>query len=360
MNNLIPPVRPRTLGLFEKRIDGDDSLLELARLRFHQAGMGTEIYAANPDMLEWMMGFRPDGNAPVVAHLSRDLNLAETWCQPQIEDFARRFAGRIHGLVIHDHPKLAENPRDYLRAAQELNTRLQRIQNCPWLFVEYAAGVELEAFQRFAEAIRALDRISVCVDIGHAGIHETHKAYAQIHPGVDVCALKSQPSLIPQALPDIECAMASALPAVLGLVEKLGAIGKAAHFHLHDGHPLSTFSPFGVSDHLSFLTGIPLNFEHRGQRRARLLYGPEGLSAIITQAIRAFGGERVSCTLEIHPPGDRLPLGGDAEHLFHHWRDKTNAEKMNSWLSALVENHRLLSGAINAALSAGGRGNHLA
>lgn len=348
MNNTTASLRPKTLALFEKRIDGDDALLELARLRFHQAGLGTEIYAPNTEVLEWMLGFRPDGHAPVVAHLARAMNVAETACHPQIEDFARRFAGRVHGLVIHDHPMLAEHPREYLRAAQELNARLHPIQNCPWLFVEYAAGVELAAFLRFVEAVRALDRISICVDIGHVGIEQTRQAYFQLHPRVDVAGLKSQPALIQAALPDVESAMASALPAVLGLVKQLGPGGKPVHFHLHDGHPLSTFSPFGVSDHLSFLTGIPLGFEHRGRREARLMYGPGGLFEIIAAAMRAIGGERLSCTLEIHPPVGRLPLG-DAEPLFHHWRDKTNAEKMNTWLSVLAENHQLLQLAITAA-----------
>jgi len=344
-------VRPRTLGLFEKRIDGDDSLMELARLRFRQAGMGTEIYTANPEGLEWTMRFRPDGNTPVVAHLSRNMDLAEAGCHAQIEDIARRFAGRVYGLVIHDHPKLVEQPREYLRAAQELNARLQAIQNCPWLFLEYAAGVEVEAFLKFFEAIRGLERISQCVDIGHVGIHEIRKAYAQIHPQADVCALKSQPELLPQVMPDVECATAAALPAVLGLVQKLGGFGKPVHFHLHDGHPLSSFSPFGVSDHLSFLAGIPLGFEYRGQRRARLMYGPGGLFEIIAQVLRQLGGEGVSFTLEIHPLADRLPLG-DAGHLFQHWRDKTNAEKMNGWLTMLCENHQLLQLAISAAQTA--------
>jgi hypothetical protein len=102
---------------------------------------------------------------------------------------------------------------------------------------------------------------------------------------------------------------------------------------------------------LSFLTGIPLGFEHLGRRRARLMYGPGGLFEIVAQALRALGGERVSFTLEIHPPAERLPLG-DAAHLFQHWRDKTNAEKMNCWLAVLVENHQLLSLAISAALNA--------
>jgi len=343
-------IHPKTLGLFEKRLDGDDALLELARFRFRQAGLGTEIYSPNPGLLEWMLGFRPEVNAPVVAHLARAMNVAEAGCHAQIEDFARQFAGRVQGLVIHDHPMLAENPREYLRAAQALNARLHPIQNCPWLFVEYAAGVELEAFLHFVEAIRPLDRISVCVDIGHVGIQQTRNAYFQKHPRVDVCTLKSQPAQIQEALPEVESAMASALPAVLGLVQKLGPGGKPVHFHLHDGHPLSTFSPFGVSDHLSFLTSIPLGFEHLGRRQARLMYGPGGLFEIIAQAIQAIGGERLSCTLEIHPPAERLPLG-DAEQFFHHWRDKTNAEKMNAWLSVLGENHRLLQLAITAAIN---------
>jgi len=141
------------------------------------------------------------------------------------------------------------------------------------------------------------------------------------------------------------------LPAVLELLPKLGHSGKPVHFHLHDGHPLSTFSPFGVSDHLSFLTEIPLNFEYQGRRRARLMFGPGGLFEIVAQAMQVFGGERLSFTLEIHPPADRLPLG-DAAQLFHHWRDHTNAEKMNCWLAVLAENHQLLTLAINAAVHA--------
>jgi len=42
-----------------------------------------------------------------------------------------------------------------------------------------------------------------------------------------------------------------------------------------------------------------------------------------------------------------LPLG-DAATLFSHWRDKTNAEKMNHWLAVLQANHRLLQAGINA------------
>src|ERR1019366_7467093 len=42
---------PRILALFQKRIEGDDSLLRLAGLRFRQTGLGTEVYAGTPDEL---------------------------------------------------------------------------------------------------------------------------------------------------------------------------------------------------------------------------------------------------------------------------------------------------------------------
>jgi hypothetical protein len=141
----------------------------------------------------------------------------------------------------------------------------------------------------------------------------------------------------------VQSAAQTALPTVLRLIERLCAIGKAVHFHLHDGHPFSTFSPFGVSDHLSFLAEIPLGFEYQGRRSLPLMFGPSGLSQIAAKALQAVPADRLSFTLEIHPDYDRLPLDEtDGEGLFAHWRDKTNAEQMNHWLAVLAQNHRLL------------------
>jgi hypothetical protein len=128
---------------------------------------------------------------------------------------------------------------------------------------------------------------------------------------------------------------------VLKLIEDLGTLGKPLHFHLHDGHPLSTFSPFGVSDHLSFLSEIPLSFEYAGRRAAPLMFGPAGLAQVVAKAIEAVGHERLSLTLEIHPTFGRLSLG-DAAGLFTHWRDLAHAEQMNHWLSVLAQNHDLI------------------
>ena len=49
----------------------------------------------------------------------------------------------------------------------------------------------------------------------------------------------------------------------------------------------------------------------------------------------------MSFSLEIHQGDGRLPLG-DAAPLFRHWRDTTNAERMNAWLDVLAENAALV------------------
>jgi len=87
-------LRPRTLGLFEKRIAGDDSLTELARLRFSQAGMGAEMHARTTEELDGLLKFQPSPNAPVIVHLPRDFNLMDEHAGTLILDFASSFAGR--------------------------------------------------------------------------------------------------------------------------------------------------------------------------------------------------------------------------------------------------------------------------
>jgi hypothetical protein len=337
-----------TLGLFEKRIAGDDSLTELARLRFYQAGMGAEMHAGTLEELDGLLKFRPSPNAPVIVHLPRGFNLMDEHARTLILDFASRFAGRVYALVVHDRTEIVTRPESVVRVARELDSLLARIDRCPMLFIEYAVGLEPERFARFFESIAELARISPCIDIGHIGIWQARNAYSQMHPGEDICSLKLKNFKLPRVMADVEKAAGSALPIVLDLVEALGRLGKPVHFHLHDGHPLSTFSSFGVSDHLSFLQEIPLGFEYRGRRTLPLMFGPAGLSQIVAKAIETIGSERISLTLEIHPTGDRLPLG-DAAPLFGHWRDKTNAERMNHWLSLLSQNHNLLIEGFNPA-----------
>jgi len=349
-----------TLGLFEKRIEGDDALMELARLRFQQARMGAEMHAATPEQLEGVMRFRPSvvevttegrpaTDLPVMVHLPRHFNLLNEENRNRIADMASAFAGRVYGMVMHDHPDLVSRSGEFLRAAEAMQSRLAQIRAGPILFVEYAAGLEPRMFARFFESIRKLTQISACIDIGHVGIKRARNTYASMHPGEDVCALKNQPSRIPELISDVETAVGAALPTVLDLVDVLGKLGRPVHFHLHDGHPLSKFSPFGVSDHLSFLMEMPLDFEYRGRRSVPLMFGRSGLHHVVKEAVQAIGRERVSFTLEIHPVSGQLPLG-DASPLFNHWTDKTNAERMNQWLAVLRDNHAELLEGLNQSL----------
>ena len=136
----------------------------------------------------------------------------------------------------------------------------------------------------------------------------------------------------------LQDAVGGALPDVLDVIRSIGRIGKPLHLHLHDGHPLVP----GLHDHFSFLMRLPIPFAYQGRQSLSTMYGPAGLAAIVSAANEASPTRAVSFTLEIHQVEGRLPLA-DAAWLFRHWRDTTNAERMNHWLSVLSDNAMLLS-----------------
>ena len=346
----VPSFDVLTLALFEKRINGDDALLELARHRFAQARMGAEMYAAMPEQLAELMHFRPSPEAPVLIHLPRDLNLLDEQGQKRILAFASHFAGQVYGMVLHDHETMTQRKKEYIDAASKMNEQLQGLQSPPMLFIEYAVGLEPEDFVLFFIATQPLERLNACIDIGHVGIRAARAAYARNHPGEDLCALKTQKGRLPQLMPEITATVQAGFAAVLELMDAISVTNKPVHFHLHDAHPLSTFSPFGVSDHLSFFTEIPLDFEHGGRRTVATMFGPAGLSQVVSQALKLIN-RTVSFTLEIHPVFERKPLE-DAASIFNHWTDITNAEQMNHWLWELARNHSLLEQAIRDAAPA--------
>ena len=77
---------------------------------------------------------------------------------------------------------------------------------------------------------------------------------------------------------------------------------------------------------------------------------PSGLALVVSAAIDACPPQGISFTLEIHQVEGRLPLA-DAAWLFPHWRDTTNAERMNYWLSVLSENVMLVAPACRPHLA---------
>jgi hypothetical protein len=76
-----------------------------------------------------------------------------------------------------------------------------------------------------------------------------------------------------------------------------------------------------------------------------MMYGPGGVASIVSTAIDACPPQDVSFTIEVHQVEGRLPLA-DSAWLFPHWRDTTNAERMNYWLSVLSDNAMLVAGSI--------------
>ena len=127
----VPPLR----ALFQRRVDGDDALLELARLRFDQAGLAAEVYADTPEQLEWVLGFAPERPHRPVVHLSRQVNLLEPRGRATVETFADRFGGRVAGLVVHDKAAMGQRTGDLVAGLTDLGARLERQSDGPMLFL---------------------------------------------------------------------------------------------------------------------------------------------------------------------------------------------------------------------------------
>lgn len=343
----VPAARPPLYALFQQRMPGDEALLRLAQLRFAQAGLAAEVYAGSPDELGRVLGFAPARRALPMVHLDRGLNVLREADRAAVAGLARPFAGRVAGLVVHDKPAMPDAPAEVVAALRRLSAHLHDgsgPRGSVRLFLEYAFGAELDAFVALGRRLRGVEHVGLCVDTGHVGIRQARRAFARTHPGTELTTLTAADPRLPELVSDVQDAVESALPAVLDVTRSLAAAEVPLHFHLHDGHPLIP----GLADHFSFLSRLPVPFEHEGRRSLRPLYGPAGLADIVRTAVSACGAGRVSFTLEIHQAEGRLPLA-DAADLFSHWRDTTNAERMNYWLSVLAANAALVEAALDPA-----------
>jgi hypothetical protein len=333
-----PEVPGLVHALFQQHVEGDEALLRLAGLRFAQMGAAAEAYADTPDQLEYVLKFVPAHARLPMVHLNRCLNVLHDRDRAVVAEFADRFAGRVAGLVVHDKREMGTQTDRLLAAMRDLNGRLGERPGCPLVFLEYAAGLDRGWFVEVAERLQDAERVSCCIDVGHMGLRQTAASFAGRHPGLDLKRLGPNDHRFPDLVADIQDAVGSALPHVLDVTRSLGRLGKHVHFHLHDGHPLVP----GLRDHFSFLTRLPIPFSYQGRQSLSMMYGPGGLASIVSTAIDACGPQAVSFTAEVHQVEGRLPLA-DAAWLFGHWRDITNAERMNYWLSVLSENALLMS-----------------
>jgi hypothetical protein len=331
-------------ALFQRQVAGDDALLQLAGLRFAQTGVAAELYADSPDELEHVLKFVPPHPRLPTVHLSRNVNLLQEQSRALVGEFARRFAGRVGGLVVHDSREMGAQTDRLLTVLYELDARLREWQDGPFVFLEYAAGLEPSWFVGVAQGLQDAERVSCCIDIGHIGIRQATAAFARRHPGLDLRSLSPADGRLPGLAADVQDAVQSAVRDVLDVIRSIGRLGKRVHFHLHDAHPLVP----GLPDHFSFLTRLPVPFSCHGRRSLPMMYGPAGLAAVVSAAAGACRPQAVSFTLEVHQVEGRLPLA-DAAGLFSHWRDTTNAERMNYRLAVLGANALLVSQALAGA-----------
>jgi hypothetical protein len=335
-----------TMMHIQPPIAGDEALLQLARARLQEAGLGGELYPGSLEHLDALLPLRPEPQ-PCTAHLPRDIDLLGTGGQNAVLAFAERAAGKLYGLVVHDQRAFDGRLQEVAAAFRTLDQRLGEIEGSPLLFVEYAAGLEPDYFALLFEETRELIRVGPCIDIGHVAIFSCRNRFAERFDGQDVCGLRPDTDDLPERIEGVQDAVRQTLPTVVDLIGRLAALGKPIHFHLHDGHPLSTLSPFGVSDHLSFLQQIPIPFPYRGRQLLDGIFGPEGLNRVIATTMSGLPADKLSFMLEVHPQPGHKPLDRYA-HLFEQWTDKTNAEWMNYWLDRLIENGTLLRNACHS------------
>jgi hypothetical protein len=327
---------PGVRGLFQQRLSGDDALLRLAERRFREAGMPAEVYAENPDQLEYLLGYVPEHDTLPVVHLNRSADLLRQSGRDLVESFATRFGGRVAGLVVHDKPAMAERLPDVVDAMRALGMPTPGRSARPMIYLEYAAGLPVDLFATLGEQLADVERASLCIDIGHVGIGHARSVTLHSPSGAAWSNLSLADPRLPEVAEQVQAATEAARAVVLQLIRRIGAIGKPVHFHLHDGHPLVS----RLSDHFSFLTRFPASFEVDGAYALPPLFGPDGLAAVLDEAVRSCAPVDPSFSLEIHQVDGRLPLGAASE-LFTHWRDLTNAERMNYWLGVLADNHLL-------------------
>jgi hypothetical protein len=332
-------------------VAGDGALLQLTRLRFHQAGMPAELYADSPDELEYLLRLVPENPTLPAVHLQRRLDLLDPGGREAVAAFMTRFAGRVSGLVVHDRRHMIGREDALVDGLRELDGLRrpggegQGREPWPMVFLEYAAGTPLDWFTDVAHRLADLPGVSICLDTGHVGLAEVRRRLAA-GPGGHAATFSLTDPALPYHVDRVQEATRAGLPAVLALIADLAPLGKTLHLHLHDGHPAVT----GLSDHFSFLTRFPIGFDYHGVRSLEPMFGPSGLATILHQAVSNCTPERLSITLEVHQAEGRLPLGPDAAELFRHWIDFTNAERLNYWLSVIAENHMLADSYLKAVV----------
>lgn len=330
----------RISGILNRHVyPGDDALLVLAALRFAEAGIGAELYPGAVESFPLVRSFMPDDSWCTV-HATHALDPLTSAGRQEIRRYCEIASGRLRGLVVHDNRGMLVNTEQTQACFNELDQFLSA-QDGPEVYVEYACGLEFEEFYGLIRGFERLRKIGVCIDIGHLAMHAWDLNFRKRQPELEVCKIKPDHPRLAELLPDIERAGAEAFDDVLVMVRRLAGLRVPGQLHLHNAHPLSTFSQYGVCDHLSFFSIIPLPFAYEGRASVDCIFTLPRLRELLRVLKETGALERMNFMLEIHHQPGRKALG-QYEHIFAHWSDKTNAELMNYWIELVLQNATIL------------------
>lgn len=331
-------MQPEFFAIFHRNLSGDESLLRLFQAKFEAAGLGAEFYPADLEDALCTWRFAPRTSSHHMVHLPRHWDVFVEPDRERVLDMASGLAGRARGLVLHDRGDWPARHGELMAALGDVQRRLSRRHDPTMIFLEYAAGLELEQYAELIEAVQALPHLSACIDTGHVMVFTARAVLRRLLPEVN----PDQPETLERVSRDrlasaVEEAERQARAALLALARSLSRLAKPMHVHLHDGHLFSRWSMFPVSDH------APIGWDAGSAPCGRPLLGREGLTDFL-RALLAHGAHgRTSITLEVHPGRGRehLPLGPYAP-LFAHWSDLTHAEMTNAWIELLLTQHTLV------------------
>jgi hypothetical protein len=329
---------PQMFAIFHRNFPGDEALLRLFRARFEAAGLGAEIYPANLGEALDTWQFVPRTYPRHMVHLPRHWDVFAAHDRQQMVDMALALAGRARGLVLHDREDWFRRRAELVAVLGELDGRLAAREQTPIVFVEYAAGLELDDFASLVEDVQALAHVSACIDTGHVTVFTARRRLSQLFPEVN----PDEPATLADLPHDrlvsaAGAAEGQAREALFGFAARLGRLGKTMHVHLHDGHLFSRWSIFPVSDH------TPIGVDAGPSKYGHPLLGQKGVTGFLRAISANLGLAQLSITLEIHPGRrrERRPLAESAS-LFAHWSDLAQAEMTNEWIALLLDQQDLV------------------
>lgn len=324
---------PEVNGLLNYHIEGDEALLHLGRDRYERAGIGAELHPATPKDLVKMLRFAPLGRTSTV-HLPYSIVLDHDDTDT-IRDFVMAGGRKISGYVLHDSMFYRDDLDTGIELLKKLSKKLEGKTDAH-VCVEYAVGLPFEVYFELVTRVKDLPNIGICTDIGHLGMNATDYKFYRKHPSIYVRDLKPNPDMKLETYYKIEEACIAGREYALKYIDDICKSGNYVHFHLHDGHPMSTFSPYGVCDHIPLFWEIPTLLPEIGAVGG--IYGVSGLRKVLESALTHIPEGMRTFTFEIHPQAGKTMIENQSLGYFSGWKDLTNAYKMNFWMDLVIQN----------------------